>query len=81
MDHFQWIHVYIKMCIYIYIYIHTISCFQDKPLGVMYELRVFVAERADEKQHKRNSVTLAVRKVSDLDHDAPIVTSSKYTNI
>ena len=47
----------------------------------MYELRVFVAERADEKQHKRNSVTLAVRKVSDLDHDAPIVTSSKYTNI
>jgi len=35
----------------------------DKPLGVMYELRVFVAERADEKQHKRNSVTLAVRKV------------------
>jgi len=34
-----------------------------KPLGVMYELRVFVAEKADEKQHKRNSVTLAVRKI------------------
>jgi len=35
----------------------------SKPLGVMYELRVFVADSANEKQHKRNSVTLAVRKV------------------
>lgn len=34
-----------------------------KPLGVIYELKVFVAESPDEKQHKRNSVTLAVRKV------------------
>merc|ERR1711887_481417 len=34
-----------------------------KPLGVLYELRVFVADSADEKLHKRNSVTLAVRKV------------------
>jgi len=35
----------------------------SKPLGVLYELRVFVADSATEKQHKRNSVTLAVRKV------------------
>lgn len=35
----------------------------SKPLGVMYELRVFVANTADEQLHKRNSVTLAVRKV------------------
>jgi len=34
-----------------------------KHLGVLYELRVFVADRADEKLHKRNSVTLAVRKI------------------
>merc|ERR1712183_882975 len=34
-----------------------------KPLGVLYELRVFVAARADEQLHKRNSVNLAVRKV------------------
>jgi len=34
-----------------------------RPLGVMYELKVFVADYADEKLHKRNSVTLAVRKV------------------
>lgn len=34
-----------------------------KPLGVIYELKVFVADSADEKLHKRNSVTLAVRKV------------------
>jgi len=35
----------------------------SKPIGVLYELRVFVADSANEKQHKRNSVTLAVRKV------------------
>merc|ERR1712098_821049 len=35
----------------------------SKPLGVLYELRVFVADSASEKQHKRNSVNLAVRKV------------------
>merc|ERR1711970_27304 len=34
-----------------------------KPLGVLYELRVFVADSASEQLHKRNSVTLAVRKV------------------
>jgi len=34
-----------------------------KPLGVLYELRVFVADSATETLHKRNSVTLAVRKV------------------
>jgi len=34
-----------------------------KPLGVLYELRVFVADSPSEQQHKRNSVTLAVRKV------------------
>ncbi|XP_047491469.1 arrestin homolog [Penaeus chinensis] len=35
----------------------------SKPLGVIYELRVFVGDNSDEKPHKRNSVTLAVRKV------------------
>ncbi|KAK8403998.1 hypothetical protein O3P69_000213 [Scylla paramamosain] len=34
-----------------------------KPLGVIYELRVFVGDKADEKPHRRNSVALAVRKV------------------
>ncbi|KAF2368461.1 Arrestin-like N-terminal [Trinorchestia longiramus] len=34
-----------------------------KPLGVIYELKVFVADTPDEKLHKRNSVSLAVRKV------------------
>ncbi|XP_045599370.1 arrestin homolog [Procambarus clarkii] len=34
-----------------------------KPLGVIYELKVFVGDNAEEKPHKRNSVTLAVRKV------------------
>jgi len=35
----------------------------SKPIGVIYELRVFVGDSPDEKFHKRNSVTLAVRKV------------------
>jgi len=34
-----------------------------KPLGVIYELRVFAGDSAGDKQHKRNSVTLACRKV------------------
>jgi len=34
-----------------------------KPLGVIYELRVYVGENSDDKPHKRNSVNLAVRKV------------------
>ncbi|KAK3866634.1 hypothetical protein Pcinc_027836 [Petrolisthes cinctipes] len=33
-----------------------------KPLGVIYELRVFVGDNSDEKPHRRNSVALAVRK-------------------
>merc|ERR1712198_547606 len=35
----------------------------SKPLGVIYDLRVFVGDHAGEKAHKRNSVCLAVRKV------------------
>jgi len=34
-----------------------------KPLGVIYELRVFVGDNSEEKPHRRNSVALAVRKV------------------
>lgn len=44
----------------------SVQLFSDKsakPLGVIYELRVFVADSAQEKPHRRNSVTLAVRKV------------------
>ncbi|KAA0186886.1 hypothetical protein HAZT_HAZT009211 [Hyalella azteca] len=40
-----------------------LACYPAKPLGVIYELKVFVAETPDEKLHKRNSVSLAVRKV------------------
>ncbi|KAK7078648.1 Arrestin (or S-antigen), C-terminal domain [Halocaridina rubra] len=35
----------------------------SKPLGVIYELCVFVGDNADERPHKRNSVNLAVRKI------------------
>eukprot|EP00057_Strongylocentrotus_purpuratus_P033660 XP_792277.3 PREDICTED: beta-arrestin-1 isoform X2 [Strongylocentrotus purpuratus] len=35
-----------------------------KPCGVDYELKTYVAETMDEKPHKRNSVRLAIRKVT-----------------
>lgn len=35
-----------------------------KPCGVDYELKAFVADSQDEKPHKRNSVRLAIRKVT-----------------
>lgn len=35
-----------------------------KPCGVDYELKAYVAETVDEKAHKRNSVRLAIRKVT-----------------
>jgi len=35
----------------------------SKPMGVIYDLRLFVGDHAGEKAHKRNSVCLAVRKV------------------
>ncbi|XP_021945698.1 beta-arrestin-1 isoform X2 [Folsomia candida] len=34
-----------------------------KPCGVDYELKAYVAEQADDKPHKRNSVRLAIRKI------------------
>jgi len=36
---------------------------EGKALGVIYELRVFAGDSAHDKQHKRNSVCLACRKV------------------
>ncbi|XP_052214791.1 beta-arrestin-1-like isoform X2 [Dreissena polymorpha] len=35
-----------------------------KPCGVDYELKTYVAESLDEKPHKRNSVRLAIRKLT-----------------
>ncbi|CAF0974238.1 unnamed protein product, partial [Didymodactylos carnosus] len=35
-----------------------------KPCGVDYELKTYVAETAEEKAHKRNSVRLAIRKLT-----------------
>ncbi|KAK7078647.1 Arrestin (or S-antigen), C-terminal domain, partial [Halocaridina rubra] len=43
--------------------LHTGKEESTKPLGVIYEMKVYVAENGEEKPHKRNSVTLAVRKV------------------
>ncbi|XP_076344241.1 beta-arrestin-1-like [Tachypleus tridentatus] len=34
-----------------------------KPCGVDYELKAYVADNAEEKPHKRNSVRLAIRKI------------------
>ncbi|WAR28320.1 ARRB1-like protein [Mya arenaria] len=35
-----------------------------KPCGVDYELKTYVAENLDEKPHKRNSIRLAIRKLT-----------------
>jgi len=36
---------------------------QGAPLGVEYELKLFVGDNKDEKPHKRNSVSMAIRKL------------------
>ncbi|CAL1273906.1 unnamed protein product, partial [Larinioides sclopetarius] len=36
---------------------------QGSPLGVEYELKLFVAENKEEKPHRRNSVSMAIRKL------------------
>ncbi|KAG8185912.1 hypothetical protein JTE90_028910 [Oedothorax gibbosus] len=36
---------------------------QGAPLGVEYELKLFVADSKEEKPHKRNSVSMAIRKL------------------
>ena len=36
---------------------------QGPPLGVEYELKVFVADSDQEKPHRRNSVGMAIRKL------------------
>jgi len=57
----------------------------SKPLGVLYELRIFVANTADEELHKRNSVCLAVRKVQYMpsvgDTRVPVTRASKEFTI
>jgi beta-arrestin len=35
-----------------------------KPCGVDYELKTFVADSLEDKTHKRNSVRLAIRKLT-----------------
>ncbi|XP_023239522.1 arrestin, lateral eye-like [Centruroides vittatus] len=36
---------------------------QGKPLGLEYELKLYVADTEEEKPHKRNSVNMAIRKL------------------
>ncbi|GIY53679.1 arrestin, lateral eye [Caerostris darwini] len=36
---------------------------QGSPLGVEYELKLFIAENKEEKPHRRNSVSMAIRKL------------------
>jgi len=43
--------------------LHTGEESTSKPLGVIYDLCVFVGDNGDERPHKRNSVSLAVRKI------------------
>jgi len=43
--------------------LHSGESETSKPLGVIYDLCVYVGDSAEERPHKRNSVSLAVRKV------------------
>lgn len=38
---------------------------QGKPLGVEYSIKAFVGDENDEKSHKRNQVSLTIKKVSN----------------
>ncbi|XP_066915814.1 arrestin red cell-like [Clytia hemisphaerica] len=53
-----------------------------KPCGVDYELRVFLSETTDEKEYKKNSVRLAIRKItyapsSEISQPPPMIETSK----
>jgi len=37
--------------------------YSNQPLGVVYDMKLYVSDRKDERPHKRNSVSFAVRKV------------------
>ncbi|XP_042148715.1 arrestin homolog [Ixodes scapularis] len=47
--------------------LHPARPYQGSPLGVSYELKVFIGERSDEKPHKRNTVRMALRCVQYAD--------------
>ncbi|XP_066977257.1 arrestin homolog [Macrobrachium rosenbergii] len=53
--------------------LHTGDEESVKPLGVIYELLVYAGDKAEERPHKRNSVTLAVRKIQY----APFISSKR----
>ncbi|XP_022093729.1 beta-arrestin-1-like isoform X2 [Acanthaster planci] len=50
---------------------------EGKPCGVDYELRTYVGDSIDEKPHKRNSVNLAIRKVTYANPEMPIAQPSE----
>merc|ERR1712035_7795 len=43
------------------------------PVGVVYDLLIFVGDNENDKQHKRSSVSMAIRKVQS----APITISTR----
>ena len=48
----------------ILIYVSTRCVINVQPCGVDYELKAYVADGPDDKLHKRNSVQLAIRKLT-----------------
>ncbi|KAL1427429.1 hypothetical protein MTO96_017481 [Rhipicephalus appendiculatus] len=47
--------------------LHPARPYQGSPLGVSYDLKVYIGERSDEKPHKRNTVRMALRCVQYAD--------------
>ena len=40
-------------------------CLAGKPCGIDYEMKAYVGDTVEDKPHKRNSVRLAIRKVTE----------------
>ncbi|XP_072145468.1 phosrestin-2-like [Dermacentor andersoni] len=54
--------------------LHPARPYQGSPLGVSYDLKVYIGERSDEKPHKRNTVRMALRCVQYADAAADALT-------
>ena len=44
---------------------HMMFFISGKPCGIDYEMKAYVGDTVEDKPHKRNSVRLAIRKVTE----------------
>lgn len=52
------------------------------PIGTSYDVRCFVADRSDEKLHRRSTVRMGIRLIHKTDETAPeAISATNYTSI